>query len=117
MSREAHVRFWESPGVRFPRATQLFPSAPRRGSAPSHFWPTFLVASHGGQGPCLAARKGYPMRAFAFALLASVSAFLSAVGAVRVVGLISGPRAVSILDPRTVAGGSADGRTSTKSTL
>jgi len=23
MSREAHVRFWESPGVRFPRATQL----------------------------------------------------------------------------------------------
>jgi hypothetical protein len=23
MSREVHVRFWESPGVRFPRATQL----------------------------------------------------------------------------------------------
>ena len=24
MSREAHVRFWESAGVRFPRATRLY---------------------------------------------------------------------------------------------
>jgi hypothetical protein len=32
MSREAHVRFWESAGVKFPRATQ--PKLNRRRSRP-----------------------------------------------------------------------------------
>jgi len=27
MNREVHVRFWEGPGVRFPRATRLHPKA------------------------------------------------------------------------------------------
>jgi len=28
MNREVHVRFWEGVGVRFPRATRLYPEVP-----------------------------------------------------------------------------------------